>query len=84
MNKRLLNILTFVLLLVGLGSCVSAVPVGASAGVYVGPRPFYRPYFYNRPPVVVVPPPVVVRPRPYVYRVPGPRFYGGRRGWRRW
>ena len=85
MKKRLGNVLLFALLLVGLGSCVSAVPVGASAGVYVGPRPYYRPYygpyFYNRPPVVV-------RPR-YYYRAPGPRYYrnpgrGWGRGGRRW
>lgn len=81
MNKQLLNVLLFALLLVGLGSCVSAVPVGASAGVYVGPRPYYGPYFYNRPPVVV-------RPR-YYYRAPGPRYYrnpgrGWGRGGRRW
>lgn len=71
----------------GLTSCTAyGPPASVGVGVGVGPRPYsyygynpYRPYFY-RPPVVVV-------PRPY-YRVPGPRFYGGGRGYwrggRRW
>lgn len=86
MNKRLFSVILFSLLLVSLSSCVSTVPVGTSASVYVGPRgyaprPYYRPYFYNRPPVVV-------RPRMY-YRAPVPRYYrnpgrGWGRGGRRW
>lgn len=64
----------------GLTSCTAYGPP-ASVGVGVGPGPFgyygynpYRPYFHR--------PPVVVAPRP-IYRVPGPRFYGGGRGYGR-
>jgi hypothetical protein len=73
--------------ILGLTGCTAyGPPASVGVGVGVGPGYYgyggyypYRPYFYR--------PPVVVAPRPY-YRVPGPRFYGGGRGYwrggRRW
>ena len=48
---------------------------GPNVGIYVGPRPYYRPYrpYYYRP--YYAPPPVVYRP----YRYYGGPVYGGGR-----
>jgi hypothetical protein len=52
MIRRLLFLLVPLALAVGLGGCVVAPAPGyygrpAYSGVYVAPRPYYRPYYYR-------------------------------------
>jgi hypothetical protein len=73
----------------GAGGLLSPQPAEAywRGGVWVGGpgyypyrpaypyRPYYRPYYYAPPPVVVAPPPVYYAPPPVVYAPPPPPVY---------